>query len=404
MRNIILLMLSSMLVSVTAFAGGYQIRLQGNKQNGFGLVGTPLSWGSSSIFYNPGALSFMKDKIHFEVGASAIISNAAFQQSGSSYKAETDNPIGTPFYVYGAVKINDLITVGVGVYTPFGSSAKWKDDWSGKFLIQNISLKAIFVQPTVSFNINEKFGVGAGFTYTIGGVEINKALNYGTNSDVNLKTNAKGIGFNIGTFYKASDKLSIGLNYRSKVNMKVDGGDATFKVPSSLNTLIPASNKFDAELPLPGNLDFGVAYWVTEDLLIAFELDWVMWSTYDSLSFTFTESGALLNSSNPRKYKDSFIPRIGVQYNLMENFQLRAGAYYDSSPTNPDYFTPETVSLNTFAYTLGLSYSPIEMMSIDISFLQLFGQKSKMSYTPDNFTGTYKTITYIPGLGVSLKF
>lgn len=404
MRKIVLLVVTSVFMSMEIFAGGYQVRLQGNKQNGFGLVGTPLSWGSSSIFYNPGALSFMKDKMHFEVGVSGIMSNAAFQQSGSSYKAETENPLGTPFYVYGGAKINDLIAVGVGVYTPFGSSAKWKDDWSGKFLIQNISLSAIFVQPTVSFNINDKFGVGAGFIYTIGGVEINKALNYGANSDVNLKANANGIGFNIGIFYKTSDKLSVGLNYRSKVSMKVKGGDATFNVPSSLNTLIPATNKFDAELPLPGNLDFGVAYWVNEDLLVAIELDWVMWSTYDSLSFTFTESGALLNSSNPRKYKDSFIPRVGVQYNMMENLQLRAGAYYDSSPTNSDYFTPETVSLNTFAYTLGLSYSPVEMLSIDVSFLQLFGQKSEMSYTPGNFKGTYKTITYIPGLGVSLKF
>ncbi len=53
---------------------------------------------------------------------------------------------------------------------------------------------------------------------------------------------------------------------------------------------------------------------------------------------------------------------------------------------------------------LGLSYSPIEMLSVDVSFLQLFGQKSEMEYTPENFKGTYQTITYIPGLGVSLKF
>jgi len=404
MRRITLLLLSIVLVSATAFAGGYQVRLQGNKQNGFGLVGTPLSWGASSMFYNPGALSFMKDKMHFEVGASAIMSNVSFQRTGSSVTEETDNPLGTPFYVYGAGKINEMITVGIAVYTPYGSSAKWQDDWSGKFLIQNISLKAIFIQPTISFNINDKFGIGAGFVYTTGGVEINKALNYGSNSTVNLDANASGMGYNLGLFYKASDKLSLGLNYRSRINMKVEGGDAKFTVPSSLNTLIPETNTFDTELPLPGNLDFGVAYQATDKLLIAFELDWVMWGTYDTLSFTFKENGDLLSSNNPREYKDTFIPRIGIQYDMMDNLQLRAGAYYDTSPTNSDYFTPETVSLNTFAYTLGLSYSPIDMLSIDLSFLQLFGQKSDMAYTPDNFEGTYQTITYIPGLGVSLRF
>ena len=404
MRKITLLLLSIVLVSSTVFAGGYQVRLQGNKQNGFGLVGTPLSWGASSMFYNPGALSFMKDKMHFEVGASGVMANGSFQQAGSSIVEDTDNPLGTPFYVYGAGKINEMITVGLAIYTPFGSSAKWQDDWSGKFLIQNISLKAIFIQPTISFNINDKFGIGAGFVYTTGGVEINKALNYGSNSTVNLDAKASGMGFNLGLFYKASDKLSLGLNYRSKINMKVEGGDAIFTVPSSLNYLIPATNTFDTELPLPGNLDFGVAFQATDKLLIALELDWVMWSTYDTLSFTFHENGDLLSSNNPREYKDSFIPRIGIQYDMMENLQLRAGAYYDTSPTNSEYFTPETVSLNTFAYTLGLSYSPIDMLSIDLSFLQLFGQKSEMEYAPDNFKGTYQTITYIPGLGVSLRF
>ncbi len=404
MRKITLLLLSFALISTAVFAGGYQVRLQGNKQNGFGLVGTALNWGSSSIFYNPGALSLMKDNLHFEIGASGILSNVAFQQSASTYTAQTDNPLGTPFYIYGAGKINEMITVGLGVYTPFGSSAKWQDDWSGKFLIQNISLKAIFIQPTISFNFNDKFGIGAGYIYTIGGVEINKALNYSPYSTVNLKADASGMGYNLGVFYKPTEVLSFGINYRSKIAMKVNGGDATFNVPSSLNTLIPATNKFDTELPLPGNLDFGIAYQATDKLLIALELDWVMWSTYDSLSFSFQESGTLLNSNNPREYKDSFVPRIGIQYNMMDNFQLRAGAYYDSSPTNPDYFTPETVSLNTFAYTLGLSYSPIEMLSIDVSFLQLFGEKSDMQYKPDNFKGTYQTITYIPGLGVSLKF
>ena len=184
----------------------------------------------------------------------------------------------------------------------------------------------------------------------------------------------------------------------------MEGGDATFTVPSALQTTIPKANKFDAELPLPANLDFSVSYQATEQLLLAFELDWVMWGTYKSLDFTFEEQGALLNSTNPREYKDTFIPRIGAQYSLNDQFQLRAGMYYDQSPTNEKYFTPETVSLNTFAYTLGLSYSPIEKLSIDVSFLQLFGQTAEKEYTPSNFKGTYQTIVYIPGIGVSFKF
>ncbi len=391
-------------LTAKVFAGGYQVRLQGNKQTGFGLIGTPLNMGASSMFYNPGALSFAENKWNFELGASGIMSFVAFEKEGSDYHAETDNPLGTPFYFYGSGRINHLVSVGMAVYTPYGSTSKWDDDWAGKFLIQNISLKAIYFQPTISFNINDVFGIGIGMIYTTGGVEMNKALNYGDNSSVSLDGKTSGFGFNIGLYFKASDKLVLGVDYRSKIMMKVTDGDALFTVPSALAGTLPKENKFSAELPLPANLDVGISYQPTEKLQLAFEVDWVMWSVYQELDFEFKEQGDLLNSSNPREYKDSFIPRLGVEYGLLENLHIRAGVYYDLTPTNEDYFSPETVSLNTFAYTLGLSWEPIKVLSIDLSYLQTFGLQSYKSYKPDNFSGTYKSAAYIPGLGVTFKF
>ncbi len=404
MRKFTLLLLSSVFISMTVFAGGYQVRLQGNKQNGFGLVGTPLSAGASSMFYNPGALSFMKNKFEIELGASAILSNVAFQKNGSNYQAQTDNPLGTPFYFYVAGKIGKMFALGLAVYTPYGSTTKWDSNWAGKYLIQDISLSAIFIQPTISFNFNDKFGIGAGFIYTIGSVELNKAINYSGDAGVNLNGSANSFGYNIGIFFKPAERWNIGLDYRSKVNMSVEGGDATFVLPSSLQGTLPTNNKFSAELPLPANLDLGVAVQATDKLLIAIEFDWVFWSTYDTLSFKFEQAGELLDSDNPRKYRDTFIPRIGIQYAFSEKFEIRGGAYYDTSPASDNYFTPETVTLNTFAYTLGFSWNPSKHFSLDFSFLQTFGLKSDKTYKPDNFGGTYQTSALVPGLGLSYKF
>ncbi len=384
-------------------AGGYQVRLQGQKQTGIGLIGTPFNYGASSMFYNPGALSMMKNKYDFSLGASFIMAKVVFQKDATDYQAKTDNPIGTPFYFYGAGKITDKLVVGLGVYTPFGSSTTWDDDWAGQMLIQNISLSAIYYQLTASYQINEKIGIGAGFVYATGKVDLNKALPY-NNSKANLEGNTGNIGFNVGVYFEPNNKFSFGIDYRSKIIMKMKDGDATFTVPSALSSNLPKDNKFDAELPMPANLDFGVAFNVNEKLTLAAEVNWVMWSTYDSLIFTFKESGDLLNSANPREYKDSWIIRIGGQYQLNDKLTLRAGGYYDPTPTNEKYFNPETVSLNTTGLTLGLSYQPIENLTIDLSYLHLFGQEAEKAYEPDNFSGKYKTQTSIPGIGISYSF
>ncbi len=403
MRKFIYIMLLFAIATWSAHAGGYQVRLQGQKQTGIGLIGTPFNYGASSMFYNPGALSMMKNKYDFSLGASFVMGKAVFQKDATDYQAKTDNPIGTPFYFYGAGKITDKLAVGLGVYTPFGTSTKWDDDWAGQMLIQNISLQAIYYQITASYQINEKIGIGAGIVYATGKVKLNKALPY-NNSEANLEGNTANIGFNVGVYFKPNDKFSFGIDYRSKIIMKMKDGDATFTVPSALSSNLPKDNKFDAELPMPANLDFGLAFNVNEKLTIAAEVNWVMWSTYDSLIFTFKESGDLLNSANPREYKDSWIIRIGGQYKLNDKLTFRAGGYYDPTPTNEKYFNPETVSLNTIGLTLGLSYQPIENLSIDLSYLHLLGQEAEKAYEPDNFSGTYKTQTAIPGIGISYSF
>jgi len=385
------------------YAGGYQIRLQGQKQTGMGLIGSPMNFGASSIFYNPGALSMMDQNYHFDVGVNLINSHVLYQSTSSSYTAETDNPLSTPAYIYGAAKLNDKLTLGVGFYTPYGSTSKWDDQWVGKNLIQEISLQAFFIQPTLSYKITDNISIGAGLVLVQGNVELQKALSYSPDSYVKMRGSDFNAGFNLGLYYQATPKLSIGLDYRSKINMEVEGGSAIFYIPESLETIISPLNKFNAELPLPANLDFGLSYQFTDKFLAALEINYVFWSVYKELSFTFNNDGDLLDNSNPRNYENTLIPRLGLEYSLNHMFTFRGGLYYDPSPTNEKYFTPETVSLDTWAYTFGISIQAGENFGIDLNYLGTHGKEAVKSYEPANFEGRYITAASIFGIGINYK-
>jgi long-chain fatty acid transport protein len=322
--------------------------------------------------------------------------------------------MGTPFFVYGATRINEKLGIGIGAYTPYGSSAKWDDDWVGAQLIQNISMKVFFIQPTASYKINDLLSIGAGFVLATGNVELNRAVPFSsanTDGQVNLQGNTTAFGFNAGVMVTPSDKLSIGLNYRSKVDMQMESGDATFTIPTSATDIIPAANKFDATLPLPANLDLGFAYRASEDLLLSAEINYVFWEVYDSLKFEFEKQPPppyeSINSSNPREYSNTIIFRVGGEYVINDMIIVRAGAYYDPTPTNEDFFTPETPSLTTYGLSFGLTIRPTENLAIDLSYLHLETQQASKSYNdPDgtHFAGEYKTRTMIPGIGISYNF
>ncbi|MBL7904828.1 MAG: outer membrane protein transport protein [Bacteroidales bacterium] len=409
MRKSIVLLAILALVAGYTFAGGYQVGLHGQKQIGMGLIGTSLSLDASSMFYNPGGLSFMKPSFSFAAGISPIRSFTTFTKTApSAYNATTDNPLGTPFYFYGAAKITDKLSAGLAVNTPYGNSLSWGNSWDGRYLIQELSLRAIFFQPTLSYKINDMIAIGAGLVYATGKFDLTKALPVtGANGDgsVNLSGSTAELGFNAGVMVKPTEALSIGVDFRSKVMMDVEGADATFTVPASLAGNFPASNKVTTTLPLPANLDLGVSYQINEDLMIGLGLNYVFWSVYDSLIFDFeTNTPALPDSRNPRQYDNKLIVRLGGEYTISDKLAVRAGGYYDPSPVNKEFFSPETPSLNNLGLTLGLSYMPVEKLSIDLSFLYIMGMEGERQYTPDNFGGTYESRVYIPGFGLTYNF
>ncbi|KAF0198763.1 MAG: long-chain fatty acid transport protein [Bacteroidetes bacterium] len=409
MRKLTMLSVVCTLLISGVYAGGYQVGLHGQKQIGMGLIGTSLSLDASSMFYNPGGLSFMKPSFSFSAGMSPIRSFTAFRKSEpSAYTAMTDNPLGTPFYFYGAAKINDRFSAGIAVNTPYGNSLSWGKDWDGRYLIQDLSLRAIFFQPTLSFKVNDWLGIGVGFVFATGKFDLTKALPVtGANGDgsVNLNGSTTAMGYNVGVMIQPTEKLSIGIDYRSEISMEVSGADAKFTVPASLAGNFPADNKFSTTLPLPANLDFGLSYNVSEKLMIGMSLNYVFWSVYDSLIFDFeTNTPALPDSKNPRLYEDKLIVRLGGEYTINDKFAIRAGGYYDPSPVNEIYFSPETPSLNNLGLTAGLSYKPVENLSIDLSFLYIMGAEADKQYTPDNFGGTFKSRVYIPGFGLTYNF
>lgn len=403
MRKTNVIALLFIMTSTTLWAGGYQVSLHGQKQIGMGLIGTSLNLDASASFYNPGALALMPQTLSIQAGASGIFASTAFRmQEPSAYRAQTDNPIGTPFYFYAAGMITDRLAAGLAINTPYGNSLKWEDGWAGRFLIDEISLMALTIQPTLSYKITDNLSVGAGFIYTIGNVDMKRALpvqDHETEGHITIEGSTTNYGFNAGILYASDMGLNIGVSYRSRIDMEVDDGDAVFFVPASLKPNFPDS-KVATMLPLPANLDFGLSYQVTRDLMIGMALNYVFWDAYESLAFEF-EQNPSLNDTSPREYSNTLIVRAGGQYRLNDAFYLRAGAYYDPSPVNEIYFSPETPSLDNLAFTGGLSFLPMQNLSIDLSLLFILGLEGERKFAPANFGGTYKSRVMIPGLGIS---
>ena len=316
----ILLALAAAGMTAGAFAEGYQVNNFSARQAGMANVGTAMKLGSESIYFNPAAAAFQESKFDISLGATGILSSvtaSTLPTAANGYKSDlqetSDNKMSTPLHMYINYKPSKRWSVGLGFYTPNGSSMNWGGNWSGAHLIQDINLAAYTIQPTVSFKICDRLSIGAGLMISWGNFDLSRSLLSKTTrqgliaseidptiNNMNLiinnpmatdeqKAQAQqllqqlqggkaylestmdqsivaaqlsgnanvAIGVNAGILWDINDQWSLAMSYRSRMNMKVDRGHATMNIDPQAAALIAMFEQLKGGTQLIPALDQG---------------------------------------------------------------------------------------------------------------------------------------------------
>lgn len=397
--------------SLSSSGAGYQINLQGLRQLAMGGTGTAWPWDASTIFYNPAGLSRLKN---IQVNASMLWikpSTAYGNYLGSTRSVDqTFTPVN--FYVGGTVREHGRLGLGLGVYTPAGMGVKWDDNWVGRYIVQSIELKSLFIQPTISYRISDFLSVGGGFVYATGTFDFKQALPvqyvdpYGRDATLTLHGNAAGVGFNLGMQMKFSERVQAGITYRSQVNMDMSGGSAKFNVPTSLKSTFP-DTRFESLLPIPqvASIGIGVKPLNNERLTLQLDLNYTGWNSYDSLRINFADhTSGLKDNHAPRAYRNTLTTRLGACYKISRVVSVMAGGAYDPTPVTNGNVTPDLPDADRILVTCGASIKPLRRVTILAACEFVSTAKRNGVYNFGGFSGTYLTQAITPGIGVYYNF
>jgi long-chain fatty acid transport protein len=388
------------------YSQSFQVNLQGQKQIAMGGAGTGAALDEASVFFNPGAVSFLKQN-GVQAGVSPIFLKTSFRETGSNITEHNKDKLATPIMGY-AVFGNPAgrLRFGLGIYTPFGGAMHWDENWTGKYTVTSLDLRAIFVQPTLSYKITDQIGIGAGLVYSSGHVDLRRAvpltLNNGQSGMAKLEGSTHDFGWNAGIYVQTLSGISIGVTHRSSVNATVKNGDATFDIPQALISTFPT--KFNATLPLPATSSIGFGFYPSEKTTILFDANWVHWNKYKDLSFDYDNNSRIPDSDSPRNYHDAAALRLGIQNQTTAKLVLRAGVGYAFTPVGKGYVTPEVPDADRILLSAGLGYKASERFNIDFSFLYENVKSRTERNIETNLDGSFKTLVYIPGIALTYKW
>jgi long-chain fatty acid transport protein len=353
----------------------------------------------TAIFHNPAGLAWLEGtQINFgatfitSVGDLSLPNYALVDPTYATVKREKRWFYPPTFYI--SHKISERIVAGFGFFTPYGLGITWPENYPLKYISIRDDMKTFFFNPTVAFKVNENFSLGFGVSYIYSTLEFELVEHAESNLDPSLsglpiavpytidiplvlEATGHAWGLNAGALYKG-ENFSVGFNWRSGFKMEYDGDlalsapDVDVTIPSPYDQIFPAGTAEALELAIkmgtpseggaripefnfPHILGVGLAFNLTESLTLSTDVHYLLWSAYDKFTVEVDVPG-FEDKDVDENWKDSFLFRGGLEYNLNESIALRAGFLYDQTPQPDETVDPILPDANRWAVTGGFGY------------------------------------------------
>jgi len=216
-----------------------------------------------------------------------------------------------------------------------------------------------------------------------------------------------GWGYNFGILFIPHEKISIGLAYRSRIKITHEGKIKLKNIAPDLQPLFGGSSfETDAETPaeFPEIISFGIAYRLTRDWTLSFDLEWFGWSSFKESELEIEDEipeANLTSGSAPLDWKDAWTVKAGAEYQINERLSLRAGYAYVQTQVPEhtlDAYTPDS---NQHNFSLGLGYR-INTLILDFFYMAGFFEDR----VADNaiLSGTYENFVHYAGFSIGKEF
>lgn len=371
------------------FGAGFALYEGSARGNALGGATVGRADDPSALFFNPAGITQLPGT-QVMAGATFIMPKTDVTTHATSgapgITTTSESNVWIPPHLYLTYQATDKVWLGLGMFSPFGLGTEFNAAWPGRYNNYNAVIQTFTVNPNIAFKLNDKVSMAVGFDFMYFKLKLNQkiTLNSALSSavgdvDQSLKGDSLGLGMNFALHYKACDWLKLGASYRSQVTQSV-GGDATYTKPNATqpypyNVLYSryfANGKVGGDVTLPDEVFFGAAFYPMQKLSFEVGGVWTHWSTYNALIIEYDNLNSVGSSSKTRikNWDDTWRLFFGVEYNVTDWLDLRAGFVWDQEPVNSNYVDYLVPANDRYLISFGPGFK-WRNWSLDLSYTYL---------------------------------
>jgi long-chain fatty acid transport protein len=407
--------------------GGFALFEHGNRAMAMGGAFTAVADDPSALFWNPAGLSFQDiDGMQVMGGVIFITLEQEFYGDapfpGDGYYAEQIGQTFFPPHFYVVKPVNDKVTIGGGMFTPFGLGTWWDDDHAGRFISKRVDLKTFNLSMSASYKVSDSLALSLGIDYLIGQIDLTKNIGFidpytqqlADVGQVHVYTqdlSNDGFGWHASFLADIGHGFKVGGLYRSNIDMSFSGKGSFTQYPTgnadfdgALNAVIPFGDKVDmiSEIEFPDFWALGVS-WSNDKWIISGQYCAMGWQSFQELPMIFPDYPHL-SATVLEHYEDTNTYRFGVEYRVNDSWAFQAGYLFDETPQPTASMSPLLGDGDRTGYSAGISWQH-DTLWVDVSYMYLpVDTRGTEGMSYDAYNGTYEGLAHLFGFTLGMSF
>jgi long-chain fatty acid transport protein len=385
--------------------------VHGAKAAGMGTAFVAVADDPSAILHNPAGLTQLRGT-NIYGGNTFVVPSTRFK-SPTGAEEETEFQLFYPPHMYISSDLGmKNVVVGLGVYSPFGiGGRKWPEQGLTRFLSVENFIGTASINPTVALRISPVLSVAFGVDYMFALNNVKRfidqsSLGY-TDAKSELKGDGDGWGYNAGILFSPNERLRFGFAYRSAIRVRQSGDLSIHGIAPQLAPLFGGTEfgtDFHTTLKFPQIVSFGVSCMPSRKLTLAFDLEWIGWSSFSSIRYDLEKEvpeAGVTDSTTDLDWKDIWTVKVGVDYKLKDNLSIRGGYAYVDSPVPLQTLEPGNPDAKQHNFSVGVGYRK-GRWTLDFAYVAGFYQNRTVSNPI--LSGEYENFVHYATMSVGYKF
>ena len=332
------------LIPLQAFGLGSRIPNQDAEAIGRGNAFAATADNPSAMYYNPAGITQMEG-VHAQVGSLFYLNIYSDYDSPAGVRTENIHKvIGVPNFGL-TYEIKDTpLTLGLGVYAPFGLGMEWPEEAPFRTSALEASLTYIKVNPVIAWKIIPELSIAAGPTFDYSEATLRQGLGPPPSPfELGFRGQDFAVGFNAGIMWQPHPMWSFGARYMSATDMDYDGTARTAPV----NLFPPLETK--AHLKFPQIISGGISFRPNTNWNFEVDIDWTDWHV--TKSAVIDNIGTLVLN-----WESSFFYEAGVTYQFGRGIYGSLGYFFSEASTPEQNYTPLVPDTNLHVVSAGVGY------------------------------------------------